>query len=107
MFEEKLFGEPAWDMLLALYGLPHRGVFLGVTSLGHAANVAPTTGLRWQKLLTKQELIERGPYVRDTRRQLVRLSNKGRILMERYLIRLFYCEGPAGADPQLRISQSC
>jgi DNA-binding MarR family transcriptional regulator len=79
-------------MLLAHYGLPSRGVCLGVTSLGHAANVPPTTGLRWQILLTQEGMIERGPDVRDSRKQLVRLTAKGRKLMDKYLVRLFYCE---------------
>lgn len=92
IFEDQLFGEPAWDMLLALYGLPYRGISLGVTSLGHAADVPPTTGLRWQTLLMREELIERGPAIRDSRQQLVRLTNKGRYLMDKYLLRLFYCE---------------
>jgi DNA-binding MarR family transcriptional regulator len=104
MFQDKLFGEPGWDMLLALYCLPSRGIMLGVMSLGHAANVPPTTGLRWQKLLEGRGLIERGPHVSDSRQQLVRLTEKGKSVMSRYLIRLFYCEGPAGADPDLRIS---
>lgn len=104
MFNDKLFGEPGWDMLLALYCLPSRGIMLGVMSLGHAANVPPTTGLRWQKLLEERGLIERGPHVSDARQQLVRLTTKGRAVMSRYLIRLFYCEGPAGADPNLKIS---
>jgi DNA-binding MarR family transcriptional regulator len=98
MFNDDLFGEPGWDMLLALYGLPNRGIILGVTSLSHAANVPPTTGLRWQKLLLSEGLIERGPPVNDSRLMLLRLSDKGRILMEKYLIRLFYCEGPVEAD---------
>lgn len=98
MFNDDLFGEPGWDMLLALYGLPNRGIILGVTSLSHAANVPPTTGLRWQKLLLSEGLIERGPPVNDSRLMLLRLSDKGRMLMEKYLIRLFYCEGPVEAD---------
>jgi DNA-binding MarR family transcriptional regulator len=97
MFKEELFGEPGWDMLLALYGLPYRGHALGVTSLSHAANIKPTTGLRWQKVLFDEGLIERGPHCPDTRQHLVRLSDKGRILMERYLIRLFYCENSRAA----------
>jgi len=93
MFEDKLFGEPAWDILLALYCLPRRGIALGVMSLGHAANIPPTTGLRWQKVLEEMGLIERGPRVADGRRQLVRLTDKGKIVMSKYLIRLYYCEG--------------
>jgi DNA-binding MarR family transcriptional regulator len=92
LFDDKLFGEPAWDMLLALYCLPARGIVLSVTSLGYAANVPPSTGTRWQKLLLKRRLIKRGPHITDGRQQLVGLTTKGRMLMERYLIRLFYCQ---------------
>ena len=85
-------------MLLALYCLPTRGITLGVTSLGHAANVPPSTGTRWQKLLLDEGLIQRGSHVSDARQQLVGLTAKGRMLMERYLIRLFYCQEPDRAD---------
>lgn len=90
LFNDDLLGEPAWDMLLALYALPYRGIALGVTSLSHAARVPEATGLRWQKMLLNQQLIRRGPHVSDLRVQLVGLTDKGRQLMERYLIRLFY-----------------
>lgn len=93
VFNEQLFGEPAWDMLLALYCLPKRGIVLGVTSLAHAANVPPATGHRWQKTLIDEGLIERGPLVSDSRQQLVRLTDRARVLMQRYLTRLFHCEG--------------
>ena len=93
LFEDKLFGEPAWDMLLALYCLPVQGIALTATSLAYSANVAPSTGTRWQKLLLGRGLIKRGPDVSDGRQQLVALTDLGRNLMERYLIRLFYCQG--------------
>jgi len=102
MFSDRLFGEPAWDMLLALYALPNRGIILGVTSLAHAANVPPTTSLRWQKLLADEGLIERGPHVRDARQRLVRLSAKGKSLMDRYMIKLFYCDGRSVTDTDPR-----
>ena len=94
MMQEELFGEPAWDMLLALFCLPPRGEFLNVTGLSYAANVPPTTGLRWQKLLTEEGLIERGPDGVDKRKKFFRLTVAGRGLMERYLTRLFYTETP-------------
>jgi len=100
MFDRKLFGEPAWDMLLALYCLPARGERLGVTSLTHAANVAQATGHRWQATLTDEGLIERGPRELDGRRQLVRLTEKGRKLLENYLTRLFYCDTPVPPYPE-------
>ena len=94
LFNRQLFGEPAWDMLLALYCLPSRGELLGVTSLGYAADVPPTTGLRWQKTLLEEGLIERKSIEYDGRQIVVQLTDRGRILLERYLIRLFYCEQP-------------
>jgi len=100
MFDRKLFGEPAWDMLLALYCLPARGERLGVTALALAANVAQATGHRWQLILTNEGLIERGPPEFDARRQLLRLTENGRRLLEDYLTRLFYCDTPVPPHPE-------
>lgn len=99
MLAGELFGEPAWDMLLALYCLPARGERLTVTALSHAANVPQTTGHRWQAILTKANLIERGPPEIDARRQFVRLTEEGRILLTTYLTRLFYCDTPVPRFP--------
>ena len=98
LFNEKLFGEPAWDMLLALYCLPAQGIVLTATSLSYAANIPPSTGTGWQKLLLDEDLIKRGPNLSDGRQQLVALTDKGRTLMERYLIRLFYCQEVKNPD---------
>jgi DNA-binding MarR family transcriptional regulator len=57
-----------------------------------AAETAPSTGLRWQNTLMSEGLIERGPEQFDARRQLVRLTAKGRTFLEKYLTRLFYVE---------------
>jgi len=93
-----LFGEPAWDMLLALYCFPLRGELLTITSLSFAAEVPQTTGHRWQKILTKEALIERGPEgCDDLRRRFVRLTPRGRALMDCYLTRLFYADAPTAA----------
>ena len=99
MLDRKLFGEPAWDMLLALYCLPARGELLTVTGLSHAATAPPTTGHRWQQVLFGKGLIERGPPGLDARKQLVRLTETGRILLERYLTRLFYYDAPIPPEP--------
>lgn len=81
MLDKQLFGEPAWDMLLALYCLPARGERLGVTALSHAADVPQSTGHRWQAILTKEGLIERGPKELDARLQMMRLTETGRKLL--------------------------
>jgi len=93
-----LFGEPAWDILLALYCCPARGEALTVTSLSLAAEIKPTTGHRWQEYLTEKGLIKRGPSRDgDARRVHVALTKDGRDLMEGYLTRLFFCSTPVPA----------
>lgn len=94
MMDGQLFGEPGWDMLLALYCLPKRGLLMSVSALSYCADIPQTTGYRWQALLTSEGLIERGPREVDARRQIVRLTQKGRTMMSDYLTRLFYCGLP-------------
>ena len=90
MLGRKLFGEPGWDMLLALYCLPTRGERLGVTALALASGCSPTSGLRWQQLLTEDGLMERYPDEDDKRREWVRLTKTGRQKLEGYLLWLFH-----------------
>lgn len=85
MLGTDLFGEPAWDMMLALYCLPPRGEKISVTSLSYAANVAVATGHRVQAALEAHGLIERQREGSDRRIQLVRLTEQGRLLLEGYL----------------------
>lgn len=84
-----LFGEPAWDMLLALYCFPSRGEFLTVTALSYAAEVPPTTGIRWHRILIQEGLAQLSPDVDDLRRRFVGLTARGKALMESYLTKLF------------------
>lgn len=100
MLARQLFGEPAWDMLLALYCLPARGELLGVTALTLAAEIPQATGHRWQAVLTDEGMIERGPPQFDARRQNVRLTAKGRTLLETYLARLYCCDTPVPPYPE-------
>jgi DNA-binding MarR family transcriptional regulator len=100
ILDRKLFGEPAWDMLLALYCLPPRGELMSVSALTYASAVPQTTGHRWQSILRDEGLIERGPQEVDARRQIVRLTPRGRSLMDDYLSRLFYCDTPFPPHPQ-------
>lgn len=100
MLNRALFGEPAWDMLLALYCLPARGYLMTVTALTYSADVPQTTGHRWQKVLQSEGLIERGPAGADHRKQTLRLTEMGRSLMDAYLTRLFYCATPVPPHPE-------
>jgi len=95
-----LFGEPAWDMLLSLYCLPGRGEVPSITSLSYAANVALTTGLRWQKVLMREGLMEIVSDMMDLRRRLVRLTSRGNALMESYLTRVLLSETVRAPAPE-------
>jgi DNA-binding MarR family transcriptional regulator len=95
-----LFGEPAWDMLLALYCMPSRGEFLSISGLTYAACVPQTTGLRWQRILMDEGLMEIGPDTEDLRRRFVGLTARGKALMESYLTKLFYSEAPLPTVPE-------
>ena len=91
MLDRDLLGEPAWDMLLALYCLPERGERLSVSSLSLAAELPQSTGHRWQFILAQRDLIDQVADPSDWRRQFIELSNKGRDLLESYLTQLFRC----------------
>jgi DNA-binding MarR family transcriptional regulator len=79
-------------MLLALYCFPARGEMLTVSSLSYAAEVPLATGIRWQKVLGEQGLIESSPEGIDRRRKFVRLTSIGRAMMDRILTRLLDIE---------------
>jgi DNA-binding MarR family transcriptional regulator len=94
LLEKGFFGEPAWDMLLALYCLPARGEMLRSTALAYASNLSCTTGLRWQNILTEKGWIERGPKELPSRKQFFRLTAQGRFKLERSHSRLL-CTNPS------------
>ena len=98
ILDHELFGEPAWDMLLALYCLPKRGLLMTVSGLCHSSGVPATTALRWQKTLCLHGLIERGPGGVDRRRQILQLTERGREMLEGYLTRLFYAGVPVPTE---------
>jgi DNA-binding MarR family transcriptional regulator len=93
LLDNRLFGEPAWDMLLALYFLPASGLMLTVSGLACCSGVPHTTALRWQTRLLEEGLIERGPHETDRRMQMLRLTDAARDMLEGYLARLLRCEG--------------
>ena len=84
IFDNDLFGEPAWDMLLALYEAHLERRALSKSSL-HLASMAPwPTALRWMDRLECLQLLRyyRDPH--DARRTFVALSEVGVQSMERY-----------------------
>jgi DNA-binding MarR family transcriptional regulator len=84
-FSSRLFGEPAWDMLLDLYINHADGKRVTVTSLCIAANVPATTALRHIQTLEQSGEVVRRPDPRDGRRHYIDLSDQGRERMEKAL----------------------
>lgn len=80
---EGLTGEPAWDILLALYS--EEPGELTVSSVCHGSGVPPTTAARWIGVLASQGFLERTKHPRDDRVVLVSLTAKGRLIVERCL----------------------
>lgn len=84
-FGERLFGDPAWDMLLELYAaeLSQRRVSVGGLAAG--SGTPTTTALRWIDALVKDGLAERRQDPLDARRVFVSLTTKGTQAMDAYL----------------------
>jgi DNA-binding MarR family transcriptional regulator len=78
-----LMGEPAWDILLALYA--EEPAKLPVSSVCYGSGVPPTTALRWIGALDKRCLVERTKHHRDARIVLLSLTQEGRLIVERCL----------------------
>lgn len=74
LFGNELFADAAWDILLDLYRAHLSERNISVSSACIAANVPPTTALRWLALLESRALISRIPDGRDRRRVYVSLA---------------------------------
>lgn len=84
-FPPAMFGEPAWDMLLALYtGKPDRPAPT-VTSLAALIGAPPTSTLRWLDYLEGQHFIARETHPTDKRSVVARLTDEARAALEAYL----------------------
>lgn len=83
-FPNSLFEDPAWDMLLDLFAAELERARVSVSSLCIAANVAPTTALRWIGRMTEAGLFQREPDPFDRRRAYMILSARAREGMQDY-----------------------
>lgn len=72
----ELFGEAAWCMLLDLYISEYYGRTVSTTSACLAAEVPPTTALRWLELLETKRLVRRVPMQGDKRVRHVVLTTE-------------------------------
>jgi DNA-binding MarR family transcriptional regulator len=86
-FAPTMFGEPAWDMLLALYLAEHSGRPVTVSGLANWSGYPPTTGLRWLQLLESESLVRRRPSPNDKRMFFVELTARGRNALDEFFSR--------------------
>lgn len=84
MFPPGLFADPAWDMLLDLYGAHIAQHRVPVSSLCIAAAVPATTALRWIGKLEKSGMIQRRSDPHDGRRVFIELTADAIGAMERF-----------------------
>ena len=83
-FEEDLFADPAWDMLLDLLQAEIAQLRVPVSSLCIAAAVPATTALRWLKTMTDKGIFLRRADPHDGRRVFVELAPDASLAMRRY-----------------------
>lgn len=83
-FNSVIFGEPAWDMLLALYVTDQSGARHTVTGLMYLSGVPPTTALRWLDLLAREQLVTRRAHPTDGRVHYVELTDSARCSLDAY-----------------------
>ena len=87
-FNELLFADPAWDMLLDLTQAELAQHRVPVSSLCIAAAVPATTALRWIKSMTDSGLFVRRADPHDGRRVFVELSPGASAAMRGYFAEL-------------------
>jgi DNA-binding MarR family transcriptional regulator len=87
-FDSELFADPAWDILLDLYAAHLEGAKVSVSSLCIAANVPPTTGLRWIRSMTDAGILVRRDDQSDGRRVWIELSDSSLAKLVGYFSRL-------------------
>jgi DNA-binding MarR family transcriptional regulator len=83
-FEDNLFADPAWDILLDLYRAHLAQQRICVTSVCFGAGVPVSTALRWLNALEERNLAKRSQDPLDGRRYFVELTDKGVSAMAGY-----------------------
>lgn len=84
-FDRELFGEPAWDVLLALYVTEDSGARFTTSKLAECIGAPLSTVIRWVKTLEQQSLVERADHPTDRRIVFIRLRDKARKALDAYL----------------------
>jgi len=84
-FAQSMFGEPAWDIMLALYVSDRGGSRNTISRLAELSGAPMTTALRWLDYLEQAKLVTRQPSPTDRRVMFVELTGTGREKLDAYL----------------------
>lgn len=84
-FHRDLFGEPAWEILLALYIAEEAGARFTISTLAEWIGAPLSTVVRWVKTLEEDSLVGRVDHPTDRRTVFIRLLDKGRKGLDAYL----------------------
>ena len=84
-FDPDLFGEPAWEMLLALYVAEGSGARLTMSKLADRVGIPLSTAVRWLKALEERSLVARSDHPNDRRIVFIRLRERGQKALDSYL----------------------
>lgn len=84
IFRQPIFGEPAWDMLIALYLADIEQRPVTASGLADWAQCPKTTALRWQHVLEDRRLIRREQNPIDARMQFISLTELGREALDAF-----------------------
>lgn len=84
-FHPGFFGEPAWEILLALYITEESEARFTASKLAEWIGAPLSTVLRWVKALEEQSLVDRIDHPTDRRICFIRLLDKGRKALDSYL----------------------
>lgn len=87
-FENDLFFDPVWAILIDLFRAELKGERLSVSSVCYGSGVAQTTALRYIYLLEERGYVDRIPDERDKRRAFLKLSESAHDRLESYFAHL-------------------
>jgi DNA-binding MarR family transcriptional regulator len=84
-FHGDFFGEPAWEILLALYIVEEGEARLSMSRLAEWIEAPLSTVVRWIKSLEEEALVERIDHPTDRRTTFLKLKDEGRRALDAYL----------------------
>ena len=87
LFPDGLFGEPAWDLLLAMFSAREKGQAMILCRAYKAAGVSDTTGRRLLDRMEEEGLITRRRAPRSRKMRVVELTDRAAERLVDYLAR--------------------